>query len=195
MRRLYSILVAGFVWRLYVAWLTPLPSEDGVNYLWMAERFAEGEFTQGLSEVFPPLLSLLAAVPIALGLDPLPAAQLVLCVGGSLAILALARATEVLVPRGGLCAGCLLAFAPLPVRFCGEVYTEPLFMLFGALAVWSGLVQRWWCLGLWSGIAFWLRPEALILPLAFLVSDHRRAWRGLLLAGAAATAGTPGLTS
>lgn len=180
MRLLYPMLGLGFLWRLYIAWRTPIPSEDGVNYLWMAERFAEGEFTQGLSEVFPPLLSLLAALPIALGLDPFRSAQLVLCLGGTLAILPLARATEVLVPGGGPCAGCLLAFAHLPVRFCGEVYTEPLFLLVVGMSVWAGLERRWIALGLWAGLGFWLRPEALVVPLAFAGADPRHAWKALV---------------
>ena len=180
MRFLYPMLGLGFIWRLYIAGRTPIPSEDGVNYLWMAERFAEGEFTQGLSEVFPPLLSLLAALPIAVGLDPFRSAQLVLCLAGTLAILPLARATEVLVPGGGPCAGCLLAFAHLPVRFCGEVYTEPLFLAVAGMSVWAGVRQRWISLGLWAGLGFWLRPEALVVPLAFAVSYPRRAWRALL---------------
>ncbi len=179
MRLFPSILALGFLWRLYISWRTPIPSEDGVNYLWMAERFAEGEFALGLSDVFQPLLSLLTALPIAAGLDPFWSAQLVLCIGGTLAILPLARATEILVPGGGPCAGCLLAFAPLPTRFCGEVYTEPLFLLFGGMAVWLGLSRRWWHLGLWSGLAFWVRPEALILPIAFALVE-RAAWKAIL---------------
>lgn len=180
MQRLYPILALGFIWRICISWLTPIPSEDGVNYLWMAERLAEGEASLALSEVFPPLLSLLTAVPVALGLDPFRAAQLILSLGGTLAVLPLARATEVVVPCGGVCAGCVLAFSPLPIRFAAEVYTEPLFLLLGGLAINSGLRQCWWALGLWSGMAFWVRPEALILPLAFVVTHPRRAWRALL---------------
>ena len=111
MRLFSSILALGFLWRLYISWRTPIPSEDGVNYLWMAERFAEAEFALGLSEVFPPLLSLLTALPIAAGLDPFLSAQLVLCLGGTLAILPLARATELLVPGGGALGDGALALA------------------------------------------------------------------------------------
>jgi hypothetical protein len=64
---LLALFAVGLAWRALVAALTPLPSEDGASYLWMAERFAAGEPAQALDEVFPPLTSLLIAGPVALG--------------------------------------------------------------------------------------------------------------------------------
>ena len=51
---LRRIVAAGFALRLLVSVLTPVPREDGANYLWMAERFASGEAGLALSEVFSP---------------------------------------------------------------------------------------------------------------------------------------------
>jgi hypothetical protein len=47
------------------------------------------------------------------------------------------------------------------------------------MAVWAGLSRRWWHLGFWSGLAFWVRPEALILPIAFALVE-RAAWKAIL---------------
>src|SRR5262245_48685597 len=85
-RFLWLLCALGLSWRLVIAARTPLPSEDGVNYLWMAERFAQLDARAALSEVFPPLLPLLTALPVKLGIDPFRAAQLVLCACGAAAL-------------------------------------------------------------------------------------------------------------
>lgn len=179
-RFLLGLVAVGILWRALIAALTPLPSEDGANYLWMAERFAAGDAGAALSEVFPPLLPLLTAIPVSWGIDPFRAGQAVLILVGALSLVFLVRGAEALVPGAGRCAGCLAVFAPLPVRFAAEIYTEPLFHLFSAIAVWQGLRARWWGLGLAAGVAFWVRPEAALLVAGFVVVRPRQAWRALL---------------
>lgn len=176
------LVALAFLWRLLVATLTVVPSEDGANYLWMAERFAEGEASAALSEVFPPLLPLLVAPLTWLGADPFRAGQVLLALAGALAVLPIVRASEAMfpkVPGAGRLAGYMAVVAHLPVRFAAEVYTEPLFILAGALALWAGTLQRWWLLGLLAGLGFWIRPEAALLPVGFLLF-RLRAWRALL---------------
>ena len=146
----------------------------------MAERFAAGAPGDALSEVFPPLLSMLTAVPVALGIDPFRAGQVVLAIAGALSLPFLVRGAEAVAPGTGRCAGCLALFAPLPVRFGAEVYTEPLFHLFTALAVWAGLRGRMWALGWAAGVAFWVRPEAALLVAGFALARPRTAWRAVV---------------
>ena len=177
-------------WRAVLIALTPVPSEDGVSYLWMAERFAVGDFVAPLGEVFPPLLSLLAAPLIAAGLDAWLAVQSVLALAGAASVWACARLAAALAPdptRAGefaVAAAWLTAFATLPARYCAEVYTEPLFILVVALAAHDAVRERWVVCGAWVGVAFWLRSEALVLPIALAVT-RRGAWRALLPAGVA----------
>lgn len=177
-------------WRAVLIALTPVPSEDGVSYLWMAERFAVGDFAAPLGEVFPPLLSLLAAPLIAAGLDAWLAVQSVLALAGAASVWACARLAAALAPdptrarEFALAAAWLTAFATLPARYCAEVYTEPLFILVVALAAHDAVRQRWLTCGAWAGVAFWLRSEALVLPIA-LALTRRGAWRALLPAGGA----------
>ncbi len=177
-------------WRIVLCARTPVPSEDGVSYLWMGERFAAGDFAAPLGEVFPPLLSLLAAPWIALGVDAWVATQVALALAGAASVWACARLAAALAGDAGqarafaFAAAWLTAFAALPARFCAEVYTEPLFVLVIALAAHAGVHSRWLVCGVWTGVAFWLRSEALVLPLA-LACARRGAWRALLPAGAA----------
>jgi hypothetical protein len=178
------LVILGFLWRLLVAVFTVVPSEDGVNYLWMAERFAAGHASAALSEVFPPLMPLLIAPWIWLGADPFPTAQVLLAAAGALAVVPIVHASEAILEGSGRWAGLITVFAHLPVRFAAEVYTEPLFILVGACALWAGAVNRWVLLGLLAGLAFWVRPEAAFLPLGFLLFRPRRAWRALLTFGA-----------
>jgi len=175
---LWAMIAAALAWRLVLAAWTPVPAEDGVSYLWMAERFATGDFVTPLEEVFPPLLPLLAAVPIALGVEPFFAGQLTLAVAGAAAAWTSAHAVERVVPGGGPGAACLLAFAPLPARYAAEVYTEPLFLCLAGAVLACALRERpaWWLAGLWAGLAFWVRPEAVVFPAAFALARGRRSW-------------------
>ena len=172
-------------WRLLLAARTPVPSEDGASYLWMAQRFAEGDAAAALGEVFPPGLPLLVAPWLALGADPLRAAQVVLAVAGALWVVAVARLAERLAPGSGWWAAPLAAFFGQAARAAAEIYTEPAFLLVATLAAYAGVERRWWRLGLLAGAAAWLRPEALALPVAFVLLAPRAAWRALVPAAAA----------
>ncbi|MHC4815932.1 MAG: hypothetical protein ACYTFN_22910 [Planctomycetota bacterium] len=180
-RFVWTLVALGFLWRVLIAALTVVPSEDGANYLWMAERFAAGDATGALSEVFPPLMPLTLVPPIWLGADPFRAGQVMLALVGALAVLPIIRASEAMLPGSGRAAGCMAVVAHLPVRFAAEVYTEPLFLLIGGLALWAGAIQRWWWLGLLAGLAFWIRPEAALLPMGFVLFRPRAAWRALIV--------------
>jgi hypothetical protein len=184
-RRLGLVLGIGFALRVFVSALAPVPAEDAANYLWMAERFAAGDPAAALSEVFPPLLPLLTAPWIALGLDPFRAGQLVTALAGALSIWPAARLAELAAPRRGFAVALMLAFAPLVVRLGAQVYSEPVFHLFGAASLLAMLRRRFVVAGLAAGAAFWLRPEALALGLGMLAVDRRRGLLGLLPLGAA----------
>jgi hypothetical protein len=184
-RELWAWVALAALWRVLLAALTPLPSEDGVNYLWMAERFAQGDAAGALGEVFPPLLSLLTAVPIALGLEPFGAGQLVLALAGAIAVVPSVRLVEHCVPGHGRAAALFAALLPLPARFAAEIYSEPLFVLLGAAALLASVRARWVACGLLIGAAFWVRPEALLIAVALLLARGRRAWPAAALALAA----------
>lgn len=181
-------LAAGALLRAAVAWATPIPAEDGVNYLWMAERFAAGDARAALSEVFPPLLPLLAAPAVALGLEAFRAVQCVAILAGTLAILPLAAAAQRLAPEAWRAALWLAVTMPLPVRQAAECYTEPLYLLLAALALVSALERRWVAAGMLAGFAFWTRPEGVLLPLAFALATPRAGLRLLAPCGVAVLA-------
>ncbi len=179
-RFLCWLFVTGLCFRLFVSVLTSVPSYDGTNYIWMAEQFAKGNAGAALSEVFPPLLPLVIAPFLWLELDPFRTAQVVCCIAGALALIPAVRATEAALGRGGRLAGCFLVCAHLPVRFAGEVYTEPLFHLFAAYALYFGLRERWLWMGIMSGVTFWLRPEGALIAFCFVLCRPKQAWKGLI---------------
>ena len=172
------LVVLGCAWRLVINALTVAPREDGANYLWMAERFAEGEPCAALSEVFSPLLPLIIAVPVALGMEPFFAGQLALAFVGALVVVPVVHLSEALFVGTGRCAGCLAVFAARPSLLGAEVYTEPLFILVGCVAFLLGVKKKYWSCGALAGLAFWIRPEAALIPMVFLLGD-RRSWRSI----------------
>ncbi len=167
-RWLALVILLGLLWRLVVSAQMVVPREDGVNYLWMAERFAEGAVSEGLSEVFSPLLALLIAVPVAFGVEPFFAGQLVLALVGAWTVVPLAAISERLFPGTERWAALLACVAARPVMLGAEIYTEPLFLLLGSYAFLFGLRRGYLCCGLFTGLAFWVRPEAALIPLVFL---------------------------
>ena len=177
---LWLVALASVAWQLVLCSRTPVPSEDGVSYLWMAQQFAGGGWREALSMVFPPGFPLLLAPWVALGL-PVEAVGIgcgVLCSAATLWPLArIAGATRL---GAGLPAVVLFAASPLLPRLAVEVYSEPPFLLAMAWGTWCASRRCWWAAGAWAGIAFWIRPEGALLPVAFLLAGHWQAWRGLV---------------
>lgn len=177
---LVAAVLAGFVATLGVS--TPVPSEDGVSYLSMAAAFAAGRWHEGFGAVFPPGFPLLLAPFVAVGAPPWGAAITggAVCLG--LTLLPLWRLAEHHHAGAGWPAVVLFATAPLLPRVAAEVYSEPPFLLLMAFGTWWGCRGSWWRCGAAAGAAFWIRPEGLLLALAFVLVD-RRAVRALLPAG------------
>ena len=69
----------------------------------MPERFAAGNATAALDEVFPPLMPLLLAPLIWLGADPFRGSQILLALAGALAVIPTARASEAMLSGSGRC--------------------------------------------------------------------------------------------
>jgi hypothetical protein len=174
-------------WRAVAAARTPVPSEDGVTYLWMAERFAAGDAGAALGEVFGPLPSLGVAALIALGIEPFRAAQALLAGCGALAVPILGRLAVCLGAATPWPAACLAAAAAHPVRLAAEVYSEPVFVLLGGAAMLAAAAGRSWTCGVLCGAAAWTRPEAAILAAA-LAATHRAGALRIAAAWAAAVA-------
>ncbi len=175
-----AIVAGALLLRAVVAASTVVPSEDGANYLWKAERFAVGDFAAGLSEVFPPLWPLLGAPLIAVGVEPFVALRIVACLCGTAAVVVGARIAQRATPGTFVDALVLGATLGLAARYCGEVYSEPAFLLLGALAVDAGLRDRPWRLGAWAGLAALVRPEGAVIALGFALAHPRRNARALV---------------
>lgn len=190
-RGVWLVVAAASTWRWLLALRTPVPSEDGVSYLWMAQHFAALDLVGGLGEVFPPGFPLLLAPWLTLGGEPFATAQAfgIACAAATvLPLVAIARrslATDRAAANGAaLGIAWLWASGSLLARNAVEVFSEPPFLLLMALGTLAGLRGRWWLLGSCAAIAFWMRPEGLLLPVAFVLSHRRPALWSLLPATA-----------
>lgn len=174
---------AAAVWIVALILARPVPSEDGVSYLWMAERFAMGEWRDALSTVFPPGFPLLIAPLIAAGLPLEAAADAVNTAAFALTVWPLAAIARRLVPAvsGADLAACVLFWSgSLLTRVAAEVYSEPAFLLLMAWGTAAGLAGRHGLCGALAGAAFWIRPEGLLLAASFALARPREGWRALL---------------
>ena len=181
---LLPLAAALATWCLVLARRSPVPGEDGVSYLWMAERFAAGDVAAATGPVFPPGYPLLLAPLVAAGVGAEAAAHLV----GALAVAAtlwpLARLAASM--GGAPCARAavwLFVALPLLPRLAAECYSEPPFLLLMAHGALAATKQRWWLVGLCSAAAFWIRPEGSLLAASYALAAPRSAWRALLPVG------------
>ena len=178
---------AAVVWVVVLAWHRPVPSEDGVSYLWMAQQFAAGDWAGATATVFPPGFPMLVALAVGFGLEVECAANVVNAAAFGLTIAPLASIAQRLSPRpndhaAGWLAGLLFLSGSLLARVAAEVYSEPAFLLLMALGTAAGLRGGRWChaLGILSGVAFWFRPEGVLLALSFALSRPRSMWPALV---------------
>lgn len=172
-------------WSLVLAWRSPVPSEDGVSYLWIAERFAEGDFAAALSTVFPPGYPLLLAPWIWLGGNGETVAHWFGAICLSATLWPLARLATFAGAPTVWPVVLLFAASPLPPRLCAEVYSESPYLLLMAWGAWLGVSGRMLAMGTCAAMAFWIRPEGSLLAASFVLVTPRRAWPSLVpVAGA-----------
>lgn len=178
-----SLAALAVFWVWAYALVRPVPSEDGVSYLWMAQQFAAGEWGAALSMVFPPGYPLLVAPLVSCGMAVEPAADAVNAIAFALCLWPLAWIARHLSPgiKDVPEYTCVLFMTgSLLLRVAAEVYSEPLFLLVMAWGTVAGLCGRYWLLGALAGVAFWIRPEGLLLPAAFFLAAPRQAWPAAL---------------
>jgi hypothetical protein len=115
-----------------------------------------------------------------LGLDPWTVGLWICLLAAGLTVVPLVRIAEHVRPGAGAAAGVLWASSPLLARNAAEVFSEPPFLLAMALGTVCGQRRQWWRVGCWSGLAFWIRPEGVLLAASFALAERRRALLSLL---------------
>lgn len=193
--RLATLFALACATRALVAWRTVVPARDSEAYLWMAEHASRGEWAALFQTVFHPLFSLLVAPFIALGVEPIPAAQLVSCGLGACAVLPLHALTKRMFDERAAMFACLLyAVGIWFVRHPADCLSEGPFFFVVAVAGWlatrSQSRSTALAIGVCSGIGFGLRPEGLAIAILavpwFLVRGQGR-FAAIAACGAAAT--------
>lgn len=184
---LHLAFLVALLLRAALAWATPIPSEDGVVYLWMAERFAGGEWSLAMQEVFPPLWPLVIGAGIAAtgaeGEGCFLVGQALAVLLGALVVYPAALLARRTLGGGELTAAWCMASAPLLARFGGECYSEALFVTLATLGLAASTGGRATTTGLWSALAYLTRPEGLAIAGAHGLWGpgpfRQRVWAGL----------------
>jgi len=172
--------------RWWVAARTWVPDWDGVHYLWLAQRAADGDAPALFQSVFPPGYPAVVAAVLRCfpGLDPQAAAQWVGAIAGAATLAPLWYLGRACGGRAAALGGCVLfALGIWFVRHPADCLSEAVFfpLVAGwALAVWWSARER--CLGgaglagLLAGCAFATRPEGgvlLVVGSCWLVQQRR----------------------
>lgn len=170
-RRIWLLFALAVAMRVLGCVLRPIPSRDGVAYLWLAEQWRHGDLGALFDTVFHPLYpfvvgSLLHLVP---ALDATIAGQIVAAGSSAFAVPPLWLVTRRLFDERAATWACVMfAIGTWFVRHPAECLTEGPFHL--TVLLWAALLvnqrPRALAAGLLAGAAFLLRPEGAALALA-----------------------------
>lgn len=184
------VTLAAFLWRVAAAMQIEYPSVDGVNYMTVARSLVRDGVMQ--FSTFPPGWSLLISVPLlgfgtADGMDVLHAAQTANVVFGTLVV---PLVFVLLRPHFGawsaLAGAACVALLPDAVILSSVDLSEMSYLAFFVAAWIAWHRERWWSAGALFGVAYLVRPEALIVLFAAVgvasLRDRRLHWRPLVAA-------------
>lgn len=179
-RAIVLLVAMALAWRIVLAVRTPVPSGDGCSYLWIARQFAGGRAALALSEVFPPGFPLLCAPLLRVGADAWTVGSCVCLVTAALSVWPIVRIADHLRAGAGVPAAILWVASSDLARNAADVFSEPPYLLAMACGTLCGLRGRFVAVGVWSAVAFWIRPEGVVLATAFALAERRRASVALL---------------
>jgi hypothetical protein len=178
-RRPWLLFALAVAMRVLGCLLRPIPSRDGVAYLWLAEQWRNGDLGALFDTVFHPLYSFAVGLLLRLapGLDVVVAGQIVAAGSSAIAVLPLYAVTRRLCDERAATWACVMfAIGAWFVRHPAECLTEGPFHL--AVLLWAALLlgerPRAFAAGSAVGAAFLLRPEGAALALAGMLLLARR---------------------
>ncbi|MFO0687679.1 MAG: glycosyltransferase family 39 protein [Myxococcota bacterium] len=177
-RAVLVLLLIGAAIVRAIAWSrTAVLFNDGPIFLALAEALRAGRTADVLAHPQHPLYPALVAVVEALGVAPEPAAITVSIAGGLLAVAAVHRlAFACFGPAIAAASGAIVALHPWAVDFSADVMSDGLYggLFLAGLAALVELLERPSAVraaafGLIAGLAYWTRPEGLVLVVAAVV--------------------------
>lgn len=164
----WLLLLLAAVVRAMVCLRTAVPSRDGAQYLWLAERAAAGDLHGLFATVFPPGYPLLTSALLAIcpSVDPFLAGQITSAGCATLAVVPIWWLTRHLYgARAALWAGVAYALGTWFCRHPAEAMSEGPF--YAAVSLWACLLLRSApaAAGVCASYAYLIRPEGAALHL------------------------------
>ena len=175
---LLLILLSALILRLlWMTLLTGTIDQEGGNYARIAENLLAGQgyvglATEGTDLMFPPLFPLMIAAVSLLTQQSEIAGRLISVAMGTLLVLPVFLITSYVYNRSvAYVAATLTALHPLLVGFSATVYCETTYLTLVMTAVYCCLrcqdsrrVPAFFLAGLFFGLAYLVRPEAILYP-------------------------------
>ena len=188
---LVVLLLGALLLRLRAWTNTGIMMNDGVDFLWQAQQWLQGDGAAAVSHPYHPLYgALIAAVSRLTGGELVPVAVGLSVAGGLLLVAAAWGLGRLAFPDtswGGWATALLAAVHTRTLSFSADIQAEGLFMgLFGAAAwaQWAGLQSRRPVVGLLgagvlTGLTTLTRQEGLLLGLPLALLFVLGLWRGV----------------
>lgn len=194
-KTLWMILLVACIIRLYLWYVTPIISTDGISYINTAKHFIAGDFYEGLKHPYHPLYSLFIAVVTLMGIDFETSGRLVSLFSSTLSVAVVyIFGKRMFGLRIAIISAILLAFHPYAARLSAEVRCDSMYLFFyllgfglGYLAITAKKLYLFFLAGVASAFAYLTRPEGLsvILILSIwigiqLIKSERPCWGNCL---------------
>jgi 4-amino-4-deoxy-L-arabinose transferase-like glycosyltransferase len=178
-QKLFLLLAAGFLVRLYVVLNAVTISVDSIVYLNLAQEISSGNFYGGMSLSRPPLYPMLISFFSFLFSDQELAGRLVSLIFGTLVIpVSFYLGRFIYNEKVGFITAFFVAVHPYLVRYSGDVLTEALYhflvvtvTILGLKALFSRNIALMLLVGFFSFLAYLTKQSGIgfLLMLSFLV--------------------------
>ncbi|OQZ00146.1 MAG: hypothetical protein B6D35_07510 [Candidatus Brocadia sp. UTAMX2] len=192
---LWILLLLACAIRLYIWYVTPIISTDGISYINTAKHFVAGNFYEGLKHAYHPLYPLFISALSVMGIGFETAGRLVSLCFGTLSVAAVYFFGKKMFDlRIAVVSAILLAFHPYAARLSANVRCDAMYFFFyllgfglGYLALTLKESYLFFFAGIASAFAYLTRPEGVgILLIVSLwmgiqfITRERSAWRNYL---------------
>lgn len=182
-KTLWVILLVACIIRLYIWYVTPIISTDGISYINTAKHFMSGNFYEGLKHPYHPLYSLFIAVVSSMGIGFETAGRLVSLFFSTLSVAVVYFFGKKMFDwRIAIISAILLAFHPYAARLSAEVRCDSMYLFFyllgfglGYLAIAVKKLYFFFLAGAASAFAYLTRPEGISVILILSI------WIGIQL--------------
>lgn len=172
-KALWLLLFISCAVRIYVWHTTPVIGRDGIDFINIANAFADGNLSEGLTHPFHPLYPLFISFGSKIGIEFEPSGRLISLLFGVIAVLAIYSVGQKMFDKDeAFISAFIMTIHPYAVRLSVDVMSDSLYFSFyiigfglGYVSIVSKRLHLFFLTGIASAFAYLTRPEGISILL------------------------------